>query len=158
MPKLWVYKCNSGSSAQGDWERFFEDGGAGEWGGTEYIRNASSTHIVREELSPGDLVLAWQSDRQSALGLCRVTKLKHEQNEVWIILDTVCRFDNPVKLLSFKKQSRALRNGLAFVQGRQETIYPTTPEEANEILRLCGCDARPSRGRGRKAKRQRPGR
>ncbi len=138
---LWVYKCNARSGAEGDWNYFFDEmDGEGEWGGTWCIKNRASRKIIRERLKVGDLVLAWQSDKQAALGLCRVSELADDGQDIGIVLETVKRFEQPVKLLEWKGRSPALANGNAFRQGNAGTIFEATPAEAAEILRICGVD------------------
>lgn len=141
MRRLWVYKCNINDDYnQGDWEEFFDQrGGKGEWGGTSCIRNPSSVRLIREELKKHDLVLAWQTNRHAAIGLCRVVALKPRGDEIALVLASVSRFAKPIKLLKFKSSNPAPRRGSAFVQGRQGTLFETTHDEAQEILRLCGC-------------------
>lgn len=137
--RLWVYKCNAKADAQGDWNYFFDEmDGQGEWGGTWCINNHASRKIIRERLQVGDLVLAWQTDKQAAYGLCRVAALEDHGEETGIVLETVMRFAQPVKLLGWKERSPALENGKAFRQGNAGTIFETTPAEAAEILRICG--------------------
>ena len=111
--------------------------GEGEWGGTWCINNRASRKIIRERLKVGDLVLAWQSDKQAALGLCRVSELADDGQDIGIVLETVMRFEQPVKLLEWKDHSPALANGKAFRQGNAGTIFETTPAESAEILRIC---------------------
>lgn len=151
-PPLWVYKCNAKADAQGDWDYFFDEmDGQGEWGGTWCINNHASRKIIREQLQVGDLMLAWQTDKQAAYGLCQVAALEDDGQEIAIILKPVMRFAQPVKLLEWKERSPALANGKAFRQGNAGTIFGTTPAEAAEILRICGVDLavlqRPSRRR-----------
>jgi serine/threonine protein kinase len=108
---LWVYKCRSTSdAAEGDWNYFFEEmDGRGEWGGTWVTRSASSLKSIREKLQVGDLVLAWQTDKRWALGLCRVIALPRDGDEVAIELEAVTRFAQPVKLLDYRDEMPAVR-------------------------------------------------
>ena len=138
MNTLWVYKCNRSAESQGDWDEFFDCIVCGIWGGTWATTNSSSLKIIREEMQVGDLVLAWQSDKRLAIGLCRVKDLTEDGEKTHIVLDTIERFTIPVNLLKFKKGNRALMSGKAFRQGQMGTIFETTPDEAKEILRICG--------------------
>lgn len=138
---LWVYKCNAKSDAQGEWNYFFDEmDGQGEWGGTWCINNHASRKIIREHLRVGHLVLAWQTDKQAAYGLCRVAALEDHGEDIGIVLETVMRFAQPVKLLEWRERSPALDDGKAFLKGNAGTIFGTTPAEAAEILRICGVD------------------
>ena len=138
MAALWVYKCNSKSDAAGNWSYFFgRMRGKGTWGGTETINNASSLKLLREKLRTGDLVLAWQSNQRAAHGLFRIRKLDNKDNEISIVLDKEQQFEEPVKLLDWKKKSPALANGNAFAQGNAGTLFKTTTAEAKAIFRIC---------------------
>src|SRR5690348_5700681 len=108
-PRLWMYKCNaknrSHQSSWGDWEEFFAEGDAGEgrWGGTWGIKNQQSRKILLKEMRPSDLILAFQSDQGTAVGLCRVRALPDEDGERHIILKPILHFDPPIKLHDLKK-------------------------------------------------------
>ena len=142
MRRLWVYKCNAtdpNNEGQGDWDYFFKKmRGRGRWGGTDCIFNPSSRQILLEEMKKGDLVLAWQTDRRVAIGLCVVDLLQIMGGEANIHLKKLMVFPGSVAILGHKKSSRALAEGKAFVQGKLGTLFETTPEEAQEIARLCG--------------------
>lgn len=125
-PTLWVYKCNTNDAhASGDWQVFFREG-SGEWGGSWCIRNHYSLQLLREEIKVGHLVLAWQTDRRAAVGLCRVSELPDDGDHIAICLETVRRFRRPIKLLELKKQYPELANGNAFKQGKLGTLFDTT--------------------------------
>lgn len=139
MPNLWIYKCNANDEGNhGDWTEFFSNrGGQGRWGGGWCIKNPGSRKILFEELQIGDFILAWQTDERAAMGLCRVTDLPGEGDDMEIKLETVKRFRPPVRLLSWKRNSSALANGKGFIQGKLGTLFETTEEEASEIMRIC---------------------
>lgn len=143
MQRLWVYKCNSKDlphqASYGNWDDFFDDPGDGSWGGTWGIKNAASVKFLREEIGRDDLVLAYQTDRRKAVGLCRVKKLvKHGEGEVDIYLTPVKRLVPPVDILKLKRRVAAIANGRAFQQGCIQTIFKTTAKEAAAILHACG--------------------
>jgi hypothetical protein len=150
MSRLWVYKCNSRQhDAQiisfGDWARFFAHDGPWEWGSTRWSRSNMSRKIIREEMHPGDLFLAWQSDRREALGLGRVVNvdpLEDNGSVEWdLILEPVERFDPPFPLLDIRASDPELAAVAAFRQGPISTLYRTTPEEAAVLLDRCGASA-----------------
>lgn len=142
IPPLWIYKCNIESLQNGDWKVFFEREreGDGEWGGTWCIESKTSLKFLREEIQVRDLMLAWQSDRREAVGLCRVADLPDDGGEISIVLKTVMQFANPVKLLPYKKIHDAIKHGKGFQPGGG-TLFATTSPEAKVILRLCGVPA-----------------
>lgn len=138
LKELWVYKCNTNSPQQGDWNYFFS-GYKGGWGSKGDF-GGRSRRMFLEEITPGDLVLAYQTDDEAAIGLCRVERFSSQggQREK-VFLKPLKRFRNPIKLHELKKKSpalarvRALRNGSA-----QGALHATTPEEALELLDACG--------------------
>jgi hypothetical protein len=139
IPPLYVFKCNVKDPSAGDWSYFFDKmKGRGRWGGTWCIKNSASRNILLNRLRVGDLILAWQSDKQVACGLCRVSKLKTNRKDTSVFLATISRFDPPVRLLAFKAVYPGLANGKAFQQGRMGTLFDTTRAEAQAILAGCG--------------------
>ncbi len=139
LPMLWIYKCNIEAAANGDWNYFFEaeKQGDGLWGGTWCINNNASLKYLREEVQVGHLVLAWQSDRPAAMGLCRMADLPEDGYDISIVLETLMVFQKPINLLKYKRTYPALKNGTGFQQGNAGTLFPTTPEEAKVIFQLC---------------------
>lgn len=53
-------------------------------------------------------------------------------------LEVVKRFPRPVKIHELKRNDPDLAQVKAFKQGLVSTLYPTTPEEAQVLLRTCG--------------------
>ncbi len=145
---LWVYKCNARNPPPGvvvaDWEQFFREGRR-EWGSTQAIRSAVSLRVLREEMAEGDLVLAIQTDRRAAMGLCRVAEFDDYRGadgrwERDVILESLRRFHPPVRLYELKKAQRALTQVKALQQGPVQTLYATTPREARILLEACGVE------------------
>lgn len=145
LPTLWIYKCNIKSEHRGDWAVFFGAGrrGNGEWGGTWSTDSNASRKRLFEDVQVNDLMLAWQSDRQEAVGLCRVADLPYDHDyhgEISTILETRMVFTKPIKLLKLKKVYPALKYGTGFQPGGG-TIFATTSEEAKLVYQLCGVPA-----------------
>jgi len=137
MPvRLWVYKCNARNPsrrvASGDWEDLFA-GGTQEWGSTRAIGSAVSLRILREEMTPGDLVLAVQTDRRAAIGLCQVARLDDNpagdgRMERDLILEPIEFFGQPVKLYALKKRHRSLARVEALRQGPVQSLHAQLPQ------------------------------
>ncbi|MGB9623809.1 MAG: protein NO VEIN domain-containing protein [Phycisphaerae bacterium] len=145
MRKLWVYKCNArGQWASGDWALFFDDPDSGEWGNTrDHIHNPAARKIAREEMQRGDLVLAYQTDRRTAIGLCEVVKLKKDADgEVTIFLKPLERFPEPVPIHDMKRSNPGLREVRALRPAVVQALYETSPEEARTLLEACGAATR----------------
>ena len=65
----WIYKCNSQNRdyqiSYGDWKEFFDGDSDEEWGSAELIPALS-------ELKEGDIVIAYQTNRNELVGLAKV--------------------------------------------------------------------------------------
>jgi hypothetical protein len=144
IPRLWVYKCNASSPAGGDWDAFFLGPQPGNWGGSESMSNPLSRIYLWDELAVDHLVLCWQSDRERAVGLCRVARLDDWVDQLGeaqrdILLELIGEpFSPPVPLLKMKKSDAALARVHAFTQGLAGTLYATSSDEASLLLERCG--------------------
>jgi hypothetical protein len=123
----------------GDWEWFFENPGDGRWGGTWGIGNPASRRILLKEIQAGDLILAYQTDRRAAIGICEVLDLAEDQEgETEIFLKPIERLARPVDILSLKRSDPSVAEIRAFRQGQVQTLYETSQEEARTLLEVCG--------------------
>lgn len=128
----------------GDWSEFFGGPQPADWGGSETMGSTSSLNFLWNEMKRGDLVLAWQTDKRVAVGLCRVHNLEDRidsdgeaQRELILRLEGE-PFSPPVPLLDLKKSNSALAKVRAFSAGYPATLYSTSAEEAKVILNACG--------------------
>lgn len=152
VPPLWVYKCNANEHsyaiATGEWDRFFAGPQPGEWGGSTTMASRTSLDILWNRMRVGDLILCWQTNRQRAVGLCRVQSFDDwvddsgdKQRDMWLeILGEP--FSPPVPIYEVKKSNAALATVRAFQPGYISTLYETTPAEAKTLLRACGISQR----------------
>ena len=90
-------------------------------------------------------MLAIQTDRRAAMGLCRVAEFDDYRGadgrwERDVILESLRRFHPPVRLYELKKAQRALTQVKALQQGPVQTLYATTPREARILLEACGVE------------------
>ncbi len=148
LPPLWVYKCNANDRnpriARGDWLEFFTIYDGGEWGGSTTMASHTSLDILWNRMSPGDLVLAWQTNRRRAVGLCTVERFDdwvdddgREQRDM--ILQSVGEpFSPPVPLLDLRRTNPQLASVRCFQQGKVSTLYETSASEERMLLRACG--------------------
>jgi len=162
LPRLWVYKCNTAQHdhqwSWGDWDDVLMADGPVPWGTTELIGSALSRRLIEHEMAVGDLVLAWQTNRAAAVGLCRITKLERyvdlegdEQTQIY--LQRVGEPFVPVKLHQLKRTNTALAKVRALQPAFVGTIYETTPREAVALLRACDALDLAGASRGRKSGR-----
>lgn len=160
---LWVYKCNvlnlPHQGGWGDWAEVFNQQGPVPWGGSETMRSTSSLHILWEEMAPGDVVLAYQTDQQAAVGLCVVEDLVDYVDDLdapqrEMILRPIERFPQPVKIHQLKRGDPVLEGAAALRSGFPQTLYRTTPEEATALLVACGAKYRLPRPGGASTRRR----
>lgn len=139
---LWVYKCNAEKgphqSSWGDWNDFFSNPRDGRWGGSWGIKNPISLDILWHRMKPGDLVLAYQTDKQAAIGLCRLERFIDQYGEREMVLKPMERFARSVKLHALKKTNPALAQVRALRRGIIQTLYETSRGEARALLVACG--------------------
>lgn len=142
---LWVYKCrndpDTAYNAWGDWANVFDKPWKPvPWGGAWATARPDGKRILNEEIEVGDLVLAWQSDRSAAIGVCKVTGRKRSRHGgTDLLLLAVEEFKTPVKLHDLKRATKPkLQQVTALKQGYSRTIYPTTTKEARLLLSACG--------------------
>jgi hypothetical protein len=125
----WVYKCNSRNNsyqnAYGDWREFFDDRAAGgviaRWGLTSYVPALA-------ELRPGDMVLAYQTDRNELVGLVRMAKRVGEE----IYFEPVEQIG--VKVRPLKKANPAIEAIPALQPGPVQTLYSISETDALRLL------------------------
>ena len=147
LPSLWIYKCNAsrgGPLAAGDWDEFFAGPQPGLWGGSATMNSPLSLSILWKRMQPRDLVLCWQTNRRSAVGLCRVDSFDDDVDdegtpERWIRLQLLGEpFSPPVPLLDLRKDDRKLATVRCFQSGNVSTLYGTSSGERDILLRTCG--------------------
>ncbi len=143
MTQLFVYKCRNdpetGYAAYGDWEAVFSSDADIKWGGSWATNRASSKRLFEQEIKKGDLILAWQSDKHGAVGVCEVRRFEYTPRGQELVIRPIERFPSPVRLHELKKTSfPKLQTIAALKQGNVATLYETSREEAWELLRACG--------------------
>ena len=143
---LWVYKCNAlnlpHQGGWGDWTEVFNQRRAIPWGGSETMRSPSNLHVLWEEMAPGDVILAYQTDQQAAVGLCVVADLVDyiddlDEPQREMVLRPIERFPQPVKIHQLKHADPVLAGAVALRPGWPQTLYPTTREEAAALMAAC---------------------
>jgi hypothetical protein len=90
-------------------------------------------------MQPGDLVLAWQTDKHGAVGVCEVVAFKVTSRGREPVLRPIERFPSFVRLHELKKTTfPELKSIAALKQGNIATLYETSRDEAWDLLRACG--------------------
>lgn len=127
---FWIYKCNARSHPYqvdvGDWDRFFAEPCDGEWGSTKLIPELAKAN-------PGDVVLAYQTDRNELVGVTSVVRLRPNGRYLDLILKPVEELRAKVRPL--KRSSRAIARIPALQPGPIRTLYALSPVEARHLIR-----------------------
>lgn len=125
---FWIFKCNDkGHEHQvqhGDWNDVFSERLPQEWGSAESIK-------ADGELEAGDLLIAYQTDRNEVVGLVEVVK-PNQKGKLYVRPIEEYR----VRLLPLKKQDERIGKLGAFAQGKIATIYSITTADAWHLLNV----------------------
>ncbi|HVL40315.1 MAG TPA: EVE domain-containing protein [Fimbriimonadaceae bacterium] len=143
MTQLFVYKCRNDPqthfAAYGDWETVFSSDANIRWGGSWATNSASSKRLFEEEIKKGDLILAWQSDKRGAVGVCEVRRFEYTSRGQELVIRPIERFPSLVRLHELKKTTLPeLQTVAALKQGNVATLYETSRDEARLLLTACG--------------------
>jgi hypothetical protein len=142
VTSLYVYKCRNDpqteNAAYGDWQSRLTHRSSFPWGGAWATRSAYSRRLFEDELVVGDLILAWQVDKQFAVGVAEVTGFKSTRRGQEVLLKWLEVFATPVPINALKRTNQGLQNVKAFKRCFTATLYDTTKQEARILLRACG--------------------
>lgn len=133
---FWVYKCNANDHpshvCRGDWEEVFSQNRPMPWGKTEFIP-------AFRKLSVGDLVIAYQTDRNEIIGLAEVVKLRRYDEHQELIVRPVERIGVHVRPL--KKLDKRIAALSCFKQAKIATIYDISTADAWHLLNVAVAQA-----------------
>lgn len=129
--KWWVYKCNSRNlpyqRANGDWRDFFDMGKKQDWGSTDWIPALA-------DLNVGDLIIAYQTNRNELAGLAKVTQTSEKDTNVYLKpLESI-----NVRVRPLKKANPKIASIQALQPGPIKTIYPISDTDARQLLKAAG--------------------
>jgi hypothetical protein len=135
----WIYKCNSRQHsdqvAWGDWRDFFDGDSEREWGSTRWVPALA-------DLSPGDMILAYQTDRNELVGLAEVATLAKRRKNLDLILRPIERIG--VKVRPLKNADLRIASIPALQPGPIMTVYPIEVEDAHRLLTAAGAEYVPN--------------
>ena len=128
-PKYWVYKCNSRGGdhqvALGDWDDVFCSSAATHWGSTEWVPQL-------KDAVPGDLILAYQTNRNELVGLARVERLEKRRQHLDLYLEPIEELR--VKVRPLKQASERIERIPALQPGPIRTLYDISKMDAGWLL------------------------
>jgi len=130
----WVYKCNSKNreyqNAYGEWKSFFiKPWGVQEWGSTKDVPRLA-------QLSQGDMILAYQTDRNEFVGICRVAQFRNEHSHRVLYLEPVEAVG--VKVRPLKLADPRVATIPAFQPGIIKTVYRISNLDVSVLLDAAG--------------------
>lgn len=127
---FWIYKCNSrqhpAQVVYGDWDELFSDSRASQWGSTEWVEELG-------QAKRGDIVLAYQTNRNQLVGITHVTELRPRGrfHDLFLKPGEELR----VKVRPLKKQFPAVGRIPALQPGPIHTLYAISSDDADALLR-----------------------
>jgi hypothetical protein len=125
----WVYRCNKNSNpynnAWGDWLQFFAGDlpPNGRWGLTSVCR-------VLAALRPGDMVLAYQTDRDELVGLAKMMRFEGQE----VHLEPVTKFGRGLRIRRLKNQYPDIAEIRAFQE--PGTLYSIAEYHAKNLIEI----------------------
>jgi hypothetical protein len=126
----WIYKCNAKrrphQRAYGDWNHFFQNPGE-HWGSSKWVPALA-------DLKKGDLIIAYQTDRNLLVGLAKVRQPCGQDP---------CLYLDPIETMRIKvrplKQADPRIAAIPALQpGPIRTIYEITESDARRLLVASG--------------------
>ena len=124
--KWWVYKCNSKEDSPwpcyGDWDDFFANPEQ-HWGASEHLPSLLT-------LEEGDMILAYQTDRNELVGTATVSRTCHDGGYLYLTPEEP---GIRVKVRPLKQYARIAEMS-AFQSGPVRTLYAITEDDAKYLL------------------------
>ena len=132
MASWWIYKCNglgmNYQRAVGDWQDYFAGDRRKQWGSTKWTPPL-------EALRKGDMIIAYQTDRNALMGLLRVRQTC--EKDTYLYLDVV-ESVTPVRVRPLKRSDRQIAIIQALQPGPIRTIYEISYADAKRLLMAAG--------------------
>jgi hypothetical protein len=136
--RWWVYKCNSRQryNVCGDWQDFFKRPDE-HWGCSQRVPEL-------RKLREGDLILAYQTNRNALMGVAEVRQSCDHDD--YLYLTPVRTFD--VKIRPLRKAYPVVERIPAFQPGPIQTVYEISGADVQRLLRAAGIPLNRILGRG----------
>lgn len=139
--RYWLYKNNSAvggpAGYSGDWlNDVFPDDTVKGWGGHYSSTSPVVWRMLSEDVSVGDVVVAYQTDTQEVVGFCVVNDLTGPNNNLELQLRPLERFP-PIKIHKAKRGTPL--EGSAALKSRY-MLSELTAAEVRDLCSLTGAD------------------
>lgn len=118
----WIYKCNA--NVWGNWDHFFRNPTT-HWGTTQEIAQLA-------DLAPGDMVIAYQTDRNELVGVAKVKPFRKRGPYLELHLESIEEVRTKVRPLKATSEIAAIP---ALTSRARRTLHGMTPAEAKVLLR-----------------------
>lgn len=118
----WIYKYNA--AVWGDWDHFFNNP-LTHWGTTEDIPQL-------ESLTAGDMVIAYQTDRNELVGVAKVKPFRKRDGHFELHLKPIEEIRSKVRPLKVDPKIAAIP---ALMSRARKTLHEMTHAEANVLIR-----------------------
>jgi len=139
MPAFWVYKCNSKEHeyqrTYGDWAEVFATRRPRRWGTTEIVPQLREARV-------GDIVIAYQTDRNELVGTARVTRWQRRGRFRDLILKPMRTIG--VRVRPLKAADPRVARIPALQPGPIRTLYSISRADASALLKAAGVHLRVS--------------
>lgn len=146
--RYWLYKCNTAGGPAGYWgdwlSMVFHKKTPTEWGGHYATRSTQTRAVLDNDVSVGDVVVAYQTDDQAVVGFCVITKIAGPAGDRKLFLKPVERLSAPFKIHE-QKAGTSLASSWA-VRG-PVMLAELSQENVEDILALTGAPKRIMQGR-----------
>jgi len=133
MPAFWIYKCNSKRREHqrtwGDWTEVFASASAQRWGTTRIVPELAKAKI-------GDVVLAYQTDRNELVGIARVAKWLPDGKHKSLVVKPLRSIG--VRVRPLKESNLKVARIPALQPGPIHTLYEISHQDANILLKAVG--------------------
>jgi hypothetical protein len=130
----YVYKCNGRNEQHqnhyGDWKEFFEDTSDGKsrrWGTPDVVSALA-------KLEPGDKILAYQTDRNSLMGVVVVGGWDELEGRAYVSLRPIIRLGREGVQVRPMKVDERIAEINAFKTREVKTLYDISPADAEYII------------------------
>ena len=127
----WVYKCNSRQHEYqreyGDWRDLFGKNQTDDWGSSELVPDLA-------RLKRGDMVIAYQTDRNELVGIAEVHQTC--ERDTYLYLTPIKTIGAKVRPL--KKSDPEIASIPALQPGPVKTIYEISTHDAQILLKAAG--------------------